>query len=421
MNLVSKVGAAHGAKAAPAQNVSRPGPAILSRGFRPFFLGAGLWAVIGIALWPLAFSGMISVPTAFWLIDWHAHEMIFGYTEAVIAGFLFTAIPNWTGRLPVSGTPLAALAALWIAGRTAIFFSAAIGRLAAAVIDVSFLLVFAAMIAREVIAGKNGRNAKVVWLVALLAGLNVAFHVEDARTGFADYSARGSLAVIVMLILLVGGRVTPSFTNNWLAKTGAKERPAPFGKPDLAALAVSAVALASWAATPHLAATGVVTLAAGAANLWRLSRWRGAAARHDPLVLVLHIGYLFATLGFFVACAHALLPETIPHAAAVHVWAVGAIGMMTLAVMSRATLGHTGRELKASKGTVFAYACVASAAVGRFAMALLPDHFWGLFAITAGCWILAFAAFVAIYVPMLAGRAGKPLARPPQGDRLRRQ
>ena len=382
-------------------------PTILSRGFRPFFLGAGVWAVVGIALWPFVFSGTIFVPTAFSLIDWHAHEMIFGYTEAVIAGFLFTAIPNWTGRLPVAGLPLAALAALWVAGRVAIFFSADTGRLAAAIVDVSFLLVFAAMIAREVVVGKNGRNAKIVGLVALLAGLNIAFHVEDARTGLAEYSSRAALAVVVMLILLVGGRVTPSFTNNWLAKAGAKARPAPFGRTDVLALTLSAGALVSWAAAPHFMATGAVALAAGIANLWRLSRWQGIAARRDPLVLVLHVGYFFATLGFFAVSAHAIWPEAVPYAAGFHVWAVGAIGMMTLAIMSRATLGHTGRPLAASKGTIFAYLCVAGAAIGRFAMAVLPNYFWSLFVIAAGCWILAFAAFVAVYAPMLAGRGAK--------------
>lgn len=393
--------------AAVARSLAANSPAILSRGFRPFFLAAGVWAIVGIALWPLAFSGTMEIPTAFSLVDWHAHEMIFGYTEAVIAGFLFTAVPNWTGRLPVSGTPLGLLAALWIAGRIAIFFSADIGRVPAAVVDVGFLAAFAAAIAREVIAGKNVRNAKVVGLVTLLGCLNVAFHVEDARAGLADYSARGALATIVMLILLVGGRVTPSFTNNWLAKAGLKERPAPFDRTDMAGLALAAVALVAWTALPHFALTGVAALAAGVANLWRLWRWHGLAARRDPLVLVLHVGYLFAALGFLAASAHALSPATVPYAAGLHVWAVGAIGMMTLAVMSRATLGHTGHALKASRGTIFAYICVAGAAIGQFTMAVVPDHFWGLFDFAAACWILAFATFLVVYAPMLVGRSGK--------------
>ena len=135
---------------------------VLSRGFRPFFLAAGVWALIGMALWLPAFTGAITIPTAFSPVDWHAHEMIFGYVGAVIAGFLLTAIPNWTGRLPVAGWPVAALAALWTAGRIAVLTSAWIGRPAAAVADAAFLTVFAALVAREVITGRNWRNLKVV-------------------------------------------------------------------------------------------------------------------------------------------------------------------------------------------------------------------------------------------------------------------
>ena len=290
------------------------GVALLSHGFRPFFLGAGVWALVGMALWPAVVSGAVTIPTAFSAVDWHAHEMIFGYGGAVVAGFLLTAIPNWTGRLPVAGVPLAALAALWAAGRIAVFASAPIGRTAAAVVDVGFLVVFAALVAREVLAGKNWRNLKVAVLVLALALADVAFHVEDAREGLAEFSIRAALGLLVMLILLVGGRVTPSFTGNWIARMGAGARPAPFGRADGIVLALSGVALLAWVAAPEGVVTGVLALAAGAANLWRLSRWRGLAARRDALVLVLHAGYLLAALGFVAAGASALWPARIPYA-----------------------------------------------------------------------------------------------------------
>ena len=252
------------------------GAALLSRGFRPFFLGAGVWAVVGMALWLADFSGAVTIPTAFSAVDWHAHEMVFGYGAAVAAGFLLTAIPNWTGRLPVAGVPLAALALLWTAGRIAVFVSAQIGRTAAGAVDAGFLLVFAALAAREVIAGRNWRNLGVLALALALGLDNVAFHVEDAREGFADFSTRAALGLLVMLILLIGGRVTPSFTGNWIARMGAGPRPAPFGRPDEIVLGLSGLALVLWVAAPEGAATGVLALAAGAGNLWRLSRWRNS-------------------------------------------------------------------------------------------------------------------------------------------------
>ena len=396
------------ANATPRRSVaaarSWSGPAILSHGFRPFFLCAGVWALIGVALWFLAFGGAIKAPTAFSIVDWHAHEMIFGYSGAVIAGFLLTAIPNWTGRLPVAGLPLAGLVALWAAGRVAIYVSAAIGRFAAGAIDAAFLVVFAGVVAAEVISGRNSRNAKVVALVAALALSNIAFHIEDARTGLAKYSTRGALVFIVMLILLIGGRVTPSFTNNWLAKASVGERPVPFGRADGAVLAGSGLSLAAWIAAPESRATGALLLAAGLANLWRLSRWRGLVARRDALVLVLHAGYFFAALGFVAAGAAALWPGRMPHAVGVHVWAIGGAGVMTLAMMTRATLGHNGRALIASRGTRLAYACLGVALIARTAMALAPRFDLLMMHIAAIAWIAGFAAFLFVYGPLLVMR-----------------
>ncbi|MGD0642792.1 MAG: NnrS family protein [Roseiarcus sp.] len=382
------------------------GAAIWSRGFRPFFLAAGVWAVVGIALWPPFLSGAIEIPTAFSAVDWHAHEMVFGYGGAVVTGFLLTAIPNWTGRLPIAGRPLAALTALWAAGRLAIFASSLIGRPAATAIDGAYLIVLAALVAREVVAGRNWRNLKVAALVSALALVNLAFHFEDAWRGTAAYSQRAALAVMVMLILLVGGRVTPSFTHNWLARVGQAKRPVPFGRSDGAAMALSGASLALWVVAPDWRWSGALAVAAGLGNLWRLSRWRGLSARKDPLVLVLHVGFLLAALGFVTIGAHALWPAVVPSAAGVHVWAVGAVGVMTLAMMTRATLGHAGRALVASTATRLAYLSVIVAMLARVGMALLPAFTISLMDVAAGAWILAFAAFLAGYAPMLLRPVG---------------
>lgn len=383
------------------------GRALWSRGFRPFFLAASLWAMAAIAIWPPFFTGEIEIPTAFSARDWHVHEMIYGYGSAVVAGFLLTAIPNWTGRLPVAGWPLILLCALWAIGRVAVGLSGAIGLVSAALLDCAFLLVFAAVVMREVIAGKNKRNFKVVVLVLLLAIANTGFHIEAATTGMATISARAGLAIIVFLILLIGGRVVPSFTHNWLAKRGIAERPVPFGKPDGIVMVLSACALLLWIDDPDRYWTGGFLLIAGAANLWRLFRWRGWAARSDLLVLVLHAGFFFAALGFLFAGVQAFEAEIVPSAVGVHIWAIGAIGTMTLAMMTRATLGHTGRELAASKATQLVYLAVIAAMSGRIAMEFLPSFALPLLCAAAIAWIAAFAGFVVIYGPMLVGSSAR--------------
>lgn len=378
------------------------GLALLSRGFRPFFLFAALWAVAAIAIWPPFFTGEIRIPTAFAPVDWHVHEMIYGYGAAVVAGFLLTAIPNWTGRLPVAGGPLALLASLWVLGRIAVFFSEDTGRLMAALLDCAFLFTFAAVTGREVLAGKNWRNVKVVALVLLLAIANVGFHIEAAG-GSAPISSRGGLAVLVFLILLIGGRVVPSFTHNWLAKQGIDSRPTPFGKMDAAIMVVSAIALLSWIFAPEAGATGVALWVAGVANLWRLARWCGWRTGSDRLVLVLHVGFLLAALGFLFAGTHALWPRIVPtDAAGIHVWAIGAIGIMTLAMMTRATLGHTGRALAASTATQLIYGAVIVATLARVLLEFDSALMLPLLYVAAMSWIAAFAGFAVIYGRMLA-------------------
>jgi len=380
------------------------GAALWSRGFRPFFLGAGIWAVVAIALWMPTYEGELSLRTAFSPVDWHAHEMIFGYIAAVVAGFLTTAIPNWTGRMPVAGGRLAALAGLWAAGRLAVLFSAWLGRPLAAAIDVAFLVVFAALVAREVVAGKSRRNVVVAALVSALALANLAFHFEDARNGVADYSIRAALSLVVMLILLIGGRVAPSFTHNWLARIGDARRPTPFSRADGIVMALSGVALAAWTVAPDAVWSGALCVAAGLGNLGRLSRWRGWLARRDALVLILHVGFGLASVGFLLAGAHGLWPSHVPYDAGIHTWAIGGAGTMTLAMMTRATLGHTGSALVATRATEIAYVAVLVALVGRLGLAFQPGltMFW--LHVAALGWLVAFGAFLIGYAPRLIRR-----------------
>jgi len=381
---------------------TRPGnyPAILSYGFRPFFLLASLQAGGAILFWLPLFYGDLATQSVFAPVDWHIHEMLFGYLAAVVTGFLLTAIPNWTGRLPVQGLPLLLLVLLWLAGRLAVFFSASLGWLAAAAVDCAFLLAVAAAAAIEIVAGRNWRNLTVLVPVSVLFAANVVFHVEAHGLGMSDLARRLGIGAAIVLIMVIGGRIIPSFTRNWLARENPGRLPTPFGRFDAVAIAVSALALAAWAFLPEWAGTGVALVAAATFNVARLARWAGYRTARDPLVLVLHVAYAFVPLGLLLAGCAALAPDSVPEAAAVHAFGAGAIGSMTLAVMTRATLGHTGRDLKASGGTAAIYIGVVLAALLRILAAFYPGRDMLIHA-SAGLWAAAFLGYAALYGGML--------------------
>jgi uncharacterized protein involved in response to NO len=387
--------------AALARRRDYAGPPLFSYGFRPFFLAAGAWAAFGILLWLPQYLGWFVLPTRFSALDWHIHEMLYGYVAASIAGFLLTAIPNWTGRLPVSGWPLAALAVLWLAGRAAILFSVDIGGIAAAAIDVSFLATLAAVAAREIIAGKNWRNLRVLAVLGVLVAGNIVFHAEVLMKGAADYGVRIAIGAIILLIALVGGRIVPSFTNNWLARNNPGRKPVPFARFDMATLGMSALALIAWIAAPFHAASGALLLLAGVMQTVRLARWAGDRTLSDRLVLVLHVGYAFVPLGF-VLIGLSILSDAVPTSAGIHAWTAGAIGLMTLAVMTRATLGHTGRALCAGPATQAIYALVLLAASLRIVAALTGSL--ALIDAAGALWIAGFVCFVLLYGPLLVMR-----------------
>jgi uncharacterized protein involved in response to NO len=375
------------------------GPALFAYGFRPFFLFGALYAGAMILIWIPVFTGAFAVPTAFAPRDWHVHEMLYGYVPAVVTGFLLTAIPNWTGRLPLQGRPLLILLLAWFAGRLAVTCSGTTGWLAALVIDGGFLVLVAAAAAREIIAGANRSNLRVVLLVGLLAAGNIAFHLEAHFAGTAEYSTRTGLAVVIMLITLIGGRIVPSFTRNWLARENPGRLPAPFGRFDAIAIAVGAAALALWIVLPQAPAAAVALLTAGALHAVRLARRAGDRTARERLVLILHLGYAFIPAGFLLTGLAVL--DVVPAAAGIHAFAGGTIGTMTLAVMTRASLGHTGRALVASRATQAIYAAIVLAAVLRIAAAIAPAQAMLLLAIAGLLWSAAFLGFGAAYGPIL--------------------
>jgi uncharacterized protein involved in response to NO len=377
------------------------GPALLSYGFRPFFLLGACYAALAILAWLPFFYGELVLATALSPRDWHVHEMLYGYIPAIATGFLLTAIPNWTGRLPLQGWPLLILVIAWAAGRIAVTISAEIGWLAAALIDSSFLLLVVAATAREIIAGRNWGNMKVLIPVAILGLGNAGFHVEAHMRGAADYGVRVGIAGVLVLIMVIGGRIIPSFTRNWLARQNPGRLPVPFGKFDTAAIALSAAALALWTVTPFGSTTAVALVTAGVLQVLRLARWAGDRTLRDRLVFVLHGAYAFVPVGFVLAASGAI--GLVVPSAGLHAWMVGAAGMMTLAVMTRATLGHTGRELTASVPTQLIYAAVFIAAVARICAAVEPRWIELELHVAAFAWAAAFLGFGIIYGPMLWG------------------
>ena len=374
------------------------GPALFSMGFRPFFLFAAAWAALAIPIWIAAFTGLL--PGAQLSREWHVHEMLFGYLGGVIAGFLLTAVPNWTGRLPVAGAPLAGLFTLWAAGRFAMLFKTELG-LIAAVIDSAFLFALAAIVAREVLAGKNTRNLPVSLLISVLGVANVLTHFGSANAEVGLFGERIGLGVVSMLVALIGGRIVPSFTRNWMAKRKMTPEPAPPGRYDTITLVLTAPALLGWILAPSSAAAGAALTLAGILHAVRLARWRGWKTTPEPLVLVLHVGYAWLALAFFLIGLSTLVPAVIPGAAGTHALTAGAFGVMTLAVMTRASLGHTGRPLAASGGVSLVYLLVNAAAAMRTLSPFLPEHYTSLLIFAAVLWAAAFTVFVAVYAPLL--------------------
>ena len=388
------------------------GPAVLSYGFRPFFLFSGLWAAFAMGIWVFLLTGRDPLPIAFAPTDWHVHAFVFGYLSAVIAGFLLTAVPNWTGRLPVVGWPLAGLVGLWLLGRLAVLIGGGWPAWVVAALDLGLPMALIAFLTREIITGRNWRNLPVLGLMALFAMANGLFHLEASQGPAQDgYGLRLGLAAVLMLIALIGGRIVPSFTRNWLAKRNATRLPVAFNRADGAVLGLTGVALLAFVIAPYGVVTGTLCLTAGLANIWRVARWQGWQTGPEPLVWVLHAAYALLALGFLIVGASAL--DLVPQSGARHVWLAGAVGLMTLAVMTRASLGHAGLPLTASRPVTMLYLALIAATLARLLAGFATGQVW-LMHLSAALWIVAFGGFSVIYWPILTRpkRAPKPASRP---------
>ncbi len=380
------------------------GSVFFERGFRPFFFSASAFAGIALPIWAFALVFGFESWSHLGIRVWHIHEMIFGFVPAVIAGFALTAIPNWTGRLPVTGKGLAGLYSLWVLGRIAMFFSAAAPTMAA-MVAVLFPVVFSALVWREILAGGNKRNLPICVLITIIAVAEVGFQYTALYDMNFDLFYRMGLAGIAMLLTVIGGRVTPSFTRNWMSKRGFAKMPAPMGMVDKLAMLASALAVTSWVFLPLSILTGILFAIAAALTVFRISRWRGWQTFSEPLVAVLHVGFSWMPV-WFALMALAIFSDgsIINTISALHALTAGVLGTMTLAVMSRASLGHSGRGLHADAIITTSYILVFIGALMRILANLSSDYFNHVYATSGILWALGFAVFALYFIPVFFKR-----------------
>lgn len=376
----------------------------LSYAFRPFFLLGAAWAVLALVLLVAALGGAAWSGDALPLFRWHGHEMIFGFVAAAIAGFLLTAAPTWTGTRPVSGVPLAGLALLWIAGRVVSSPMTGLHATPAVAVDLAFFPAVAAALAGPLVKTRNARNYPFLVMLGLLFAADVAFHVSSAGLLTLPFDPlRFAANIVLVMVVVVGGRIVPAFTRNALVREGIPTsiRPAPWlERASLAA--VGAVVVVDLAA-PASDASGVIAAAAAVLVGARLARLEGWKTLRMPIVLILHVGY------GWVAAALALkalwiLAEAPWAAQWLHAQTAGIFGTMILAVATRVALGHTGRPLVVHRAIGVAYALVVAGAVVRvFGPAVLPFGAVHVFACAVALWASAFVVFLVIYTPILLG------------------
>lgn len=374
---------------------------ILSNGFRPLFTLAAIQALWALGLWLGIWNGWVTPPEAMMQpLLWHGHEMLFGFAGASIGGFLLAAVANWTGRKPVSGWPLVLLVVCWLAARLVALrggeWPLAVNALAA----VSYWLALAFLFGRELIQAGNRRNLKVLMILGMFALLSLAFHLHWLAALDVLHLV---LVLVLMLLTLIGGRIIPAFTRNWLNRVNIEgaRMPAAFGPVDVAAATLTAVAGIAWVFWPQSTMTAVELLLAGSMQLVRLIRWQGWQTLTEPLLLVLHLSYAWLGLGLLLLAGSAL--GWWSASAGLHALTVGAMGGMIMGVASRAALGHTGRELEAGLILSAAFVTMQMAALVRVLASLWPAAMMALVMVSGVLWLLAFVLFAWRYLPILLG------------------
>lgn len=367
---------------------SKPtGPVLFSAGHRPFFLLTALSAIVLISLWLVAYLGRIALSSS-----WHAHEMLYGFSVAAISGFLLAAVPHWTNAQSPKGWSLMGLCSFWLLGRIGFFMAEVYpAYMVLAYLDLIFLPMMVAVVARMIMGAKNSRNYVVVGIVSALIITNIVYHFYDSYAG-----VRAGIFVVTILAALIGGRVIPAFTQNALQLYSGQPvvctTPVWTHKVTLISMFLLVIAQAV-DMDPRI--TGVLAALVAVILFIRMLNWHSLNSFFDPIVWVLHAAYIWLPIGYGLK-AVADLTGVIDGNSALHALTVGGMGMLILAIASRAALGHSGRDLKVSAGTVLAYILVLGATVIRV-LALSSE--WVV--VSGLLWVLGYGLFALVYVPIL--------------------
>jgi uncharacterized protein involved in response to NO len=373
--------------------------ALAAKGFRPFFLLAGVSAIALVPVWLLMLTGGLR-PAHFSGPTWHAHEMIFGFVMAVVSGFLLTAVSNWTGRETASGAPLLALAGLWLAGRVVLAASASLPSPLVALVDLAFVPALMLVLARPLLAAGNRRNYVMLGILLLFFSANLCMHFEALGLLGAGAARRASLVsvdLVLVLITVIAGRIFPTFTRN---ATGVATITSVPWLDALAVAAIIAVTLVD-AVAPASRTSLLLPGVAGVVMASRAVPWGMRHSFKQPLVWILHTGHAWLALGLVLRAVPSGAGMSVA-ALATHALTVGAIGSLTLGMMARVGLGHSGRMLVASPAIAAAFVAINLAAVVRVFLPLLVPSWYLQTLVLAGVfWVLAFSAFTVVYAPIL--------------------
>jgi uncharacterized protein involved in response to NO len=384
---------------------------VFSFAFRPLFFLAIVYGIISVCWWGFAWSGYLPMPGSGGNpILWHGHEMIFGFAAAAIAGFALTAVANWTKRPPVSGLPLIALCSCWLSARVLALAGSESLLIPTATADLAFDVLLCALMAREVVAGNSRRNYKLIALLALFTVANAAFYIgQSLQAEWTQRALWAGLWLVVLTVNVIGGRVIPAFTGNWLmmqarSKQQAEpKRPPPFGRQDQVASASTLVFAALFLWDNNSGVTALVGFIAAATQLLRWSRWQFYRTLHDPIVWVLHIGFLWIPVGIALLSGSAM--NWLPVSSGIHALMTGAATTMILAVASRAALGHSNRPLANNPLVTASYVGITITTVLRIIASISDNPLWMTLATLA--WVISLGLFAWRYTPILLGPPAK--------------